>query len=76
MSPPTAPHPPETAQEPAWATVDDGLVRRIRERVAHGLASQHSEREGRGLARLDRHDEEELALSLVNDQLRLHARTG
>lgn len=68
--------PPDTGDQRTapWTTVDDGLVRRIRERVAQGLATRHAERESQGLARLERRDEEALALSLVNEQLRMHAR--
>ncbi|MDQ2724512.1 MAG: CpaF/VirB11 family protein [Actinomycetota bacterium] len=57
-----------------WDSVDEGLVRRIREKVARGLAERQAERERDSRERIDRHDEEELAVSLINDQLRLHAK--
>jgi Flp pilus assembly CpaF family ATPase len=65
---------PQGDPDAGWPTVDDGLVRRIRERVAQGLAGQHADREATGLSRLERRDEEELARSLVNEQLRRFAR--
>ncbi|MDQ6840220.1 MAG: CpaF/VirB11 family protein [Actinomycetota bacterium] len=57
-----------------WDAVDEGLVRRIREKVARGLSERQADREHRGLERIDRGDEEELAVSLINDQLRQHAK--
>jgi pilus assembly protein CpaF len=74
MSSSLIPPPADGQPPPTWTSVDDGLVRRIRERVAAGLASRHVEREAQGLARLERRDEEALALSLVNQELRRHAR--
>lgn len=63
--------------EPAqrwWDDVDEGLLRRIREKVARGLADRQAEREGNGLPRIQRSDEEQLAIGLINSELRQHAK--
>ncbi|MDQ6944822.1 MAG: CpaF/VirB11 family protein [Actinomycetota bacterium] len=60
--------------EQGWDEVDEGLVRRIREKVARGLSERHAERERDGLDRINRRDEEQLAVSLINEQLREHAK--
>lgn len=62
------------AVEQGWDNADEGLVRRIREKVAQGLSGHQADRERQGLSRMDRRDEEELAVSLINDQLRLFAK--
>lgn len=63
-----------TPAEQWWETVDEGLVRRIRERVAKGLSERQAAWERDGHAPIDRRDEEELAVSLINEQLRQNAK--
>ena len=62
--------------EQPWGEIDDGLVRRIRERVARGLSDGQAERANRGLSRLSATDEEQMARRLVNDELRAHAKAA
>jgi len=68
------PDPAVGTDDQSWPAADEGLVRAIREKVARGLSERQAERELRGEARIGRRDEEELAVSLINEQLRLYAK--